>query len=126
MWGNIILSKISGEAKSRISIPAQKDPNIDKIEEELMAYYGNSLKVSELIMVEHKKAGKIPDPSQRKWDTRSIENIAVACRSTGPCRQIPSVNRRRNSRIKHDERSKYSELTQLVAPTGEGRRRRDE
>ena len=62
MWGNIILSKISGEAKTRISIPAQREPNIDKIEKELMDHYGSSLKVSARIMDEHKKIGKIPDP----------------------------------------------------------------
>ena len=32
MWGNIVLSKISGEARSRISILTQRNPDIDDIE----------------------------------------------------------------------------------------------
>ena len=65
MWGNIVLTKISGEARSRISIPTQRNPDIDEIEKQLIAYYGDSLKVSELIMMEHKKAGEIPDPHNK-------------------------------------------------------------
>ena len=39
MWGNIVLTKISGEARSRISIPTQRNPDIDEIEKQLIAYY---------------------------------------------------------------------------------------
>ena len=62
MWGSIVLSKISGEARSRIPAHIQRQPDIDTIEDQLTTYYGDSLKVSELIMMAHKKAGEIPDP----------------------------------------------------------------
>ena len=62
MWGSIVLSKISGEARSRIPAHIQRQPDMDTIENQLTDYYGDSLAVSKLIMLAHEKAGEIPDP----------------------------------------------------------------
>ena len=42
-----------------------------------MAYYGDSLKVSELIMIEHKKAGEIPDPHNKNGIQGALRRLQL-------------------------------------------------
>ena len=42
MWGSIVLSKVSGEARSRIPASVIRQPDLDTIEQQLTGFYGNS------------------------------------------------------------------------------------
>ena len=62
LWGSIVLSKVSGEARSRLPANVTRQPDLDIIEEQLTSFYGNLLAVSKLIMQAHDRVGEIPDP----------------------------------------------------------------
>ena len=64
-WGSIVLSKITGEAKTRVTADAARDQDLDKIQKSLLRYYESSLVATKAIMQAHERIGTIPDPHER-------------------------------------------------------------
>ena len=61
-WGSVVISKIEGEARTRLPADVKRDQDLEKIEEHLRFYYESSLVATKAIMQAHERSGPIPDP----------------------------------------------------------------
>ena len=61
-WGSVVISKIEGEARTRLPADVKRDQDLDKIEEHLIFYYESSLVATKATMQAHERIGPIPDP----------------------------------------------------------------
>ena len=64
-WGSVVLSKIEGEARTRLPTDITRDQDLDKIEKHLIFYYESSLVATKAIMQAHERTEPIPDPHQK-------------------------------------------------------------